>query len=88
MLRDICVLPQGEGQEARFLCKCSFLEIYKEVISDLLNPAATRLQIREDLKRGMYVEGLAQEVATSGEPVTVTPTGICSSSSCAKAVQS
>lgn len=61
-----CEWLQREGREVCFLCKCSFLEIYKEVITDLLNPAATRLQIREDFKRGIHVEGLVEEVVTSG----------------------
>lgn len=63
----ICVLSvQKHGRERQFLCKCSFLEIYKEVITDLLNPAATRLHIREDAKTGMYVEGLSETVVVSG----------------------
>ena len=52
-----------------FSVSCSYLEIYKEVVRDLLQPAATDckttggLQIREDVKaggKGVYVEGLAQ----------------------------
>ena len=61
---------QREGREVCFLCKCSFLEVYKEVITDLLNPAATRLQIREDLKRGVYVEGLMEEEVHNGEALS------------------
>ena len=69
MLRtwSVCVVKQKEGREICFLCKCSFLEIYKEVITDLLNPAATRLHIREDLQQGVHVEGLSQETVTSGK---------------------
>ncbi len=37
------------------------------MITDLLNPAATKLQVREDIKDGVYVEGLTQEVVSSGE---------------------
>jgi len=37
--------------------KCSFLEIYNEQIIDLLNPSTKGLQVREDLKKGVYVEG-------------------------------
>ncbi len=63
----VCVVSQREGREVCFLCKCSFLEIYKEVITDLLNPVATRLHIREDLQQGVHVEGLSQETVTSGK---------------------
>jgi hypothetical protein len=55
----------------RFLCKISFLEIYQEVITDLLQPASTRLQIREDLKRGVHVEGLSEEVVVDGEDIII-----------------
>ena len=47
--------------------QCCFLEIYNECITDLLNPAATNLAVREDLRRGVYVEGLAEAEVTSGE---------------------
>ena len=57
---------QRQGRERGFLCKCSFLEIYQETITDLLNPAATRLQIREDAKTGTYVEGLSEAAVASG----------------------
>ncbi|KAL0036686.1 hypothetical protein WJX79_005705 [Trebouxia sp. C0005] len=60
---------QKEGREVCFLCKCSFLEIYKEVITDLLNPTATRLHIREDLQQGVHVEGLLEQTVTSTQAV-------------------
>ena len=44
-----------------YLIKCSYLEIYNEHIIDLFNPTET-LQLREDLKRGVYVENLTEEV--------------------------
>lgn len=61
------VMKQKEGREVCFLCKCSFLEIYKEVITDLLNPTATRLHIREDLQQGVHVEGLLEQTVTSSK---------------------
>lgn len=68
------VSKQREGQEIRFICRCSFLEIYKEVITDLLNPAATRLPIREDFRQGVHVEGLQEEVTSSGSyPTALSP---------------
>jgi kinesin family protein 15 len=42
------------------------LEIYNEVITDLLAPSATNLQIREDIKAGCYVEGLSEEIVQNG----------------------
>ncbi|PIN19457.1 Kinesin-like protein [Handroanthus impetiginosus] len=43
-----------------YSCKCSFLEIYNEHITDLLEPSSTNLQLREDLKKGVYVENLTE----------------------------
>jgi kinesin family protein 15 len=42
------------------------LEIYNENITDLLNPNATNLQIREDIKRGCYVEDLSEHSIQNG----------------------
>ena len=42
----------------RFLVRASYLQIYNEVISDLLKSDRTNLQIREDKKKGLYVAGL------------------------------
>ncbi|KAK8471014.1 hypothetical protein PHAVU_003G119700 [Phaseolus vulgaris] len=44
----------------KYSCKCSFLEIYNEQITDLLEPSSTNLQLREDLKKGVYVENLTE----------------------------
>ncbi|CAN7000878.1 unnamed protein product [Brassica rapa subsp. trilocularis] len=47
-------------EKLRFSCKCSFLEIYNEQITDLLEPSSTNLQLREDLGKGVYVENLVE----------------------------
>jgi predicted nucleic acid-binding Zn-ribbon protein len=49
-----------------FSITCSFLEIYNEKITDLLNhdsgrPSSSSLALREDIKNGVYVEDLTQE---------------------------
>lgn len=46
----------------QFLIRCSYLEIYNEQIMDLLDPNSINLHIREDIKKGVYVEGLQEEV--------------------------
>jgi len=48
-----------------YLCRCSFLEIYKEQITDLLEPGNTNLQVREDMNRGVYVERLSEPTVWS-----------------------
>ncbi|KAL8156267.1 hypothetical protein AgCh_001386 [Apium graveolens] len=48
--------------------KCSFSEIYNEQITDLLDPSSTNLLLREDTKKGIYVENLSEyEVQTVGD---------------------
>lgn len=44
----------------KYTCKCSFLEIYNEQITDLLEPSSTNLQLREDMKKGVYVDNLTE----------------------------
>jgi kinesin family protein 3/17 len=45
--------------------RASYLQIYNEIISDLLKPERTNLSIREDKKRGVFVEGLSEWVVRS-----------------------
>jgi hypothetical protein len=54
---------------SKYLVRTSYLQIYNEVISDLLKPDKTGLTIREDRRRGVYVEGLSEWVVRSPEEV-------------------
>ena len=54
---------------ARFLVRASYLQIYNETISDLLRPERTNLAIREDARRGVFVEGLSEWVVRSPQEV-------------------
>lgn len=56
---------ETEESKVEFLVRTSYLEIYNEQIMDLLNPTSQNLQIREDIKKGVYVEGLVEEVSSS-----------------------
>ncbi|KAE8125316.1 hypothetical protein FH972_020140 [Carpinus fangiana] len=53
-----------ETPNREFLLRVSYLEIYNEVINDLLNPAGQNLKIREDAQ-GVFVEGIKEEVVLS-----------------------
>ena len=50
-----------------FLIRCSYLEIYNEQIMDLLEPSSINLHIREDIKKGVYVDGLVEENVQSAK---------------------
>eukprot|EP00897_Mesotaenium_endlicherianum_P003595 jgi/Mesen1/3263/ME000019S02683 len=45
--------------------------IYNEQITDLLNPSQRSLQIREDVKRGVHVEGLSEVAVASAADVSL-----------------
>ena len=47
----------------------AYLEIYNEVIKDLLNPSDKKLEVRQHPKLGIYVQGLAELVVQSSEDV-------------------
>ncbi|CAI5469294.1 unnamed protein product [Closterium sp. Yama58-4] len=57
------IIQDTPGRE--FLLRVSYLEIYNEVINDLLNPAGQNLRIREDGQHGTFVENVKEEVVLS-----------------------
>ncbi|KAI3996701.1 hypothetical protein MKX01_041001 [Papaver californicum] len=50
-----------DDKQLKYQCRCSFLEIYNEQITDLLDPSQRNLLIREDVKSGVYVENLTEQ---------------------------
>ncbi|XP_061368414.1 kinesin-like protein KIN-7D, mitochondrial isoform X2 [Gastrolobium bilobum] len=56
------MIQDTPGRE--FLLRVSYLEIYNEVINDLLDPTGQNLRVREDAQ-GTYVEGIKEEVVLS-----------------------
>lgn len=69
--RSFIINPEDDldnFRDMKFEIKCSCLEIYQEQIIDLLNCSnnshkeSENLIIREDPKRGMYIEGIREEI--------------------------
>ncbi|OWM84249.1 hypothetical protein CDL15_Pgr011634 [Punica granatum] len=56
-------------RQLKYQCRCSFLEIYNEQITDLLDPNQKNLQIREDIKSGVYVDNLTEESVSTMKDV-------------------
>lgn len=54
---------------SKFLVRASYLQIYNESISDLLKEDRSNLVIREDSRRGVYVDGLSEWVVCSADEV-------------------
>ena len=48
------------SENTKFIIRASYLQIYNEFISDLLKPEKKNLQIREDKKKGIYVDLLSE----------------------------
>jgi Kinesin motor domain len=57
--------PEG-CTDLRYECHIGMLEIYNESITDLLNPEATNLHVREDVQHGIRVESLSHMQVHSG----------------------
>lgn len=58
-------------KQLMYHCCCSFLEIYNEQITDLLDPMQRNLQIREDVgTASVYVESLTKEFVSTIKDVT------------------
>ncbi|KAF0925894.1 hypothetical protein E2562_018698 [Oryza meyeriana var. granulata] len=71
--RIFVVEEQGKhaDKELTYHYVCSFLEIYNEQITDLLDPSPKSLQIREDVRTAcVYVESLTKELVFTKKDVT------------------
>lgn len=62
LIRDIFEHIANDSAGTEYTIKCSFLEIYKEIVKDLLNPKGVNLKVRETPSRGVWVEGLTEQV--------------------------
>ena len=70
ILMSLQAIENEEGSAAagqlQYTCRCSFLKIYNEQISDLLHPAEKPLALRYDSESGVYVENLTEHVVVNG----------------------
>ena len=60
----------AQAEDDRFYCSCTFLQVYNEVISDLLSPGsagASTPKIRESPEAGIFVDGLREARPDSSE---------------------
>ncbi|KAJ2156307.1 Kinesin-like protein kif15 [Coemansia sp. RSA 552] len=49
------------GGQVKYLCRASYIEIYNETIYDLLDPMTRVCAMREDIKRGVFIDGVTEE---------------------------
>lgn len=56
--------------QVSYSCRCSFYEIFNEKVFDLVDDnnrdSPTGLTVREDTRKGVYVEGLMEEEVSIG----------------------
>lgn len=62
-------IQMQSSKNTTFMVRVSYLQIYNEIISDLLKVERTSLQIREDKKKGVFVEGLSEWAVRSPNEV-------------------
>jgi centromeric protein E len=55
--------------DSEYMLYVSYLEIYNEVIKDLLNPANDNLKIHENPNREIFVGKLSEEIVTSPQDI-------------------
>ncbi|KAG8499274.1 hypothetical protein CXB51_005722 [Gossypium anomalum] len=55
--------------DREFLIRVSYMEIYNEEINDLFAVENQKLQIHENLERGIFVAGLREEIVNNAEQV-------------------
>eukprot|EP01087_Luapelamoeba_hula_P022744 TRINITY_DN8230_c0_g1_i2.p1 TRINITY_DN8230_c0_g1~~TRINITY_DN8230_c0_g1_i2.p1 ORF type:complete len:716 (+),score=133.91 TRINITY_DN8230_c0_g1_i2:101-2248(+) len=62
--------------EREFLLRVSYMEIYNEIINDLLSPQNTNLKIHENTEDGVYVAKLKEEIVLSpGQVMSIIAAG-------------
>lgn len=63
-IQDVWAFIQ-QHPEREFLLRVSYMEIYNEIVNDLLTPGNSNLKIHEDPQKGVYVGGLKEEIVVS-----------------------
>eukprot|EP01134_Creolimax_fragrantissima_P004846 CFRG4846T1 len=67
-LKDVfSYIEEYPGRE--YVLRLSYIEVYNEAIHDLLDPAATKLDIVEHPERGIIVQGIKEQIVTSFDHV-------------------
>ncbi|KAL4240456.1 Kinesin-like protein kif19 [Mactra antiquata] len=68
-LNDLFISMEKTSEDMKYKVTMSYLEIYNEMIRDLLNPSSGILDLREDSKGGIQVAGLTELKARSTDEV-------------------
>ena len=55
--------------KGNYIVKASYLQIYNEFINDLLIPERKNLNIREDKKKGIYIDNLSEWIVRNSDDI-------------------
>jgi kinesin family protein 18/19 len=68
-LHDLFIEISKTSSDLLYQVSMSYLEIYNELIRDLLCPSAGFLELREDAKGGVQIAGISEKVAETPQEV-------------------
>ncbi|KAM6424005.1 kinesin-like protein KIF19 [Liasis olivaceus] len=68
-LNDLFQAIEATGDDKDYLVCMSYLEIYNEVIRDLLNPSMGYLELREDSKGCIQIAGITEVSTTNAQEI-------------------
>ncbi|XP_052629369.1 kinesin-like protein KIF19 [Harpia harpyja] len=69
-LGDLFKVLEAATEEMDYTVSMSYLEIYKEVIRDLLNPSLGFLDVREDPRGSIHILGITEVSTTNAQEIT------------------
>ena len=58
---------EGRPGSVQFTVRCSYMEIYNEAVTDLLDTSKANLAVRENSKDGIYVDGITWQEVRNAE---------------------
>eukprot|EP00964_Phaeocystis_antarctica_P000619 scaffold341_cov63-Phaeocystis_antarctica.AAC.4 len=68
-LHEIYGAMEADFQDSKFKVTLSYVEIYNEMIKDLLSPEGVDLKLNEDPVRGMVVQGVTEFGASTADEI-------------------
>eukprot|EP00518_Triparma_eleuthera_P015141 CAMPEP_0197572868 /NCGR_PEP_ID=MMETSP1320-20131121/42677_1 /TAXON_ID=91990 /ORGANISM="Bolidomonas sp., Strain RCC2347" /LENGTH=351 /DNA_ID=CAMNT_0043135375 /DNA_START=108 /DNA_END=1160 /DNA_ORIENTATION=- len=68
-LREVKEGETSSNATVEFLLTASYIEIYNEVVMDLLNPSKKSLEIRESPEKGVFIQGVCEVVCKSEKEI-------------------
>ncbi|XP_039216750.1 kinesin-like protein KIF19 isoform X1 [Crotalus tigris] len=68
-LHDLFQAIEATGDERNYLVYMSYLEVYNEIIRDLLNPSTGYLELREDSKGCIQIAGMTEVSTTNAQEI-------------------